>query len=231
MSPEWKILYRSLPISGAVHFQSFDPSATFMAFVEHLVETYGLVVVAGVILLESLGLPMPGETVLIVASIYAGASHPHLYIIDVVLTAAGAGLVGQMIGYVIGRELGYWLLLRYGAYVRITESRTSSANTFSSATAARSSSFPASSRCCAASPAFWPEPTACRGDRFCSAVPPERSSGQLSSALPPTCWAPSRTPGRPDRGGRRHRPVLVAGRLRDKREPFRRRPSARSLAR
>ena len=37
--------------------------------------------------------------------------------------AAGAGLVGQMIGYVIGREFGYWLLLRYGAYVRITESR------------------------------------------------------------------------------------------------------------
>ena len=64
-----------------------------MAFVEHLVETYGLIVVAGVILLESLGLPMPGETVLIVASIYAGTSHPHLYIIDVVLTAAGAGLV------------------------------------------------------------------------------------------------------------------------------------------
>jgi len=63
-----------------------------MAFVEHLVETYGLGVVAGVILLESLGLPMPGETVLIVASIYAGTSHPHLYIIDVVLTAAGAGL-------------------------------------------------------------------------------------------------------------------------------------------
>jgi membrane protein DedA with SNARE-associated domain len=94
-----------------------------MAFVEHLVETYGLVVVAGVILLESLGLPMPGETVLIVASIYAGTSHPHLYIIDVVLTAAGAGLVGQMIGYVIGREFGYWLLLRYGNYLRITESR------------------------------------------------------------------------------------------------------------
>jgi hypothetical protein len=51
VSPEWKILYRSLPISGAVHLQSCDSSATFMAFVEHLVETYGLVVVAGVILL------------------------------------------------------------------------------------------------------------------------------------------------------------------------------------
>src|SRR3984957_4183755 len=94
-----------------------------MAFAEHLVETYGLVVVAGVILLESLGLPVPGETVLIVASIYAGTSHAHLNIVEVILTAAAGGLVGQVIGYVIGREFGYWLLLRYGAYLRITESR------------------------------------------------------------------------------------------------------------
>ena len=28
-----------------------------------------------------------------------------------------------MIGYVIGREYGYWLLLRYGGYLWITESR------------------------------------------------------------------------------------------------------------
>jgi membrane protein DedA with SNARE-associated domain len=94
-----------------------------MSFIENLVETYGLIVVGGVILLESLGLPVPGETVLIIASIYAGTSHPHLDIIEVILTAAGAGLVGQMIGYVIGHEFGYWLLLRYGPYVRISESR------------------------------------------------------------------------------------------------------------
>ena len=94
-----------------------------MSFIEHLVETYGLIVVGGVILLESLGLPVPGETALIIASVYAGTSHPHLNIVEIVLTAAGAGFVGQMIGYVIGHEFGYWLLLRYGAYVRITESR------------------------------------------------------------------------------------------------------------
>src|SRR4029079_16173191 len=94
-----------------------------MAFAEHLVETYGLIVVAGVILLESLGLHVPGETVLIVASIYAGTSHAHLNIAEVILTAAAGGLVGPMIGYVIGREFGYWLLLRYGIYLRITESR------------------------------------------------------------------------------------------------------------
>ena len=60
---------------------------------------------------------------LILASISPGPSID-LNIISVVLTAAGtAAVIGQMIGYVVGREFGYWLLLRYGPYVRITESR------------------------------------------------------------------------------------------------------------
>ena len=40
-----------------------------------------------------------------------------------ILTAAGAAIIGRMIGYVIGREFGYWLLLRYGGYLWITESK------------------------------------------------------------------------------------------------------------
>ena len=39
------------------------------------------------------------------------------------LVAAGASVVGRMIGYAIGRNFGYWLLLRYGGYVGITETR------------------------------------------------------------------------------------------------------------
>jgi len=96
--------------------------SSLMPSIAHLVHTYGLVVVAGVIGLESVGLPFPGETVLILAGMFAGTQHD-LNIVSVVLTAAGAAIVGQMIGYVIGREFGYWLLLRYGSYVRITESR------------------------------------------------------------------------------------------------------------
>lgn len=90
--------------------------------IAHLVHAYGLLVVAGVIGLESVGFPFPGESVLILASILAGTNH-NLNIVSVVLTAGTAAVVGQMIGYVIGREFGYWLLLRYGGYVRITESR------------------------------------------------------------------------------------------------------------
>lgn len=88
----------------------------------HLIHDYGLVVVAGVIGLESVGLPVPGESVLILAGIFAGTKHD-LNIVSVIFTAAAAAIVGQMIGYVIGREFGYWLLLRYGYYVRITEGR------------------------------------------------------------------------------------------------------------
>jgi membrane protein DedA with SNARE-associated domain len=90
--------------------------------VAHLVHDYGLVVVAGVIGLESVGLPVPGESVLILAGIFAGTKHD-LNIFAVVLTAAAAAIVGQMLGYIIGREYGYRLLLRYGPYVRITETR------------------------------------------------------------------------------------------------------------
>ncbi len=93
-----------------------------MPFIHHLVHEYGLVVVAIVIAVESIGLPFPGETVLIVAGILAGTSQePDISL--VILTAGMAAFVGQTIGYLIGREYGYRLLLRYGAYVRVTTSR------------------------------------------------------------------------------------------------------------
>ena len=88
----------------------------------HLIHVYGLLVVAGVIGLECVGLPFPGETVLIAASVIAGTEHD-LNIISVILTAGAASGIGRMIGNVIGREFGYWLLLRYGRYLWITESR------------------------------------------------------------------------------------------------------------
>jgi membrane protein DedA with SNARE-associated domain len=93
-----------------------------MSTIAHLVNTYGLVVVAALIGLECIGFPVPGETVLILAGVLAGTMH-ELNIVEVVLTAAVAAIVGQAVGYVIGREFGYWLLLRYGNYLRLTESR------------------------------------------------------------------------------------------------------------
>jgi membrane protein DedA with SNARE-associated domain len=93
-----------------------------MHLVVHLIHEYGLLTVAVIVGLECIGIPLPGETALLGAAIYAGTKHD-LNIVEVILTAAAAAIAGRMIGYVIGREFGYWLLLRYGNYVRMTETR------------------------------------------------------------------------------------------------------------
>src|SRR5580692_5415868 len=93
-----------------------------MHLIQHLIHDYGLITVAVIIGLECVGIPLPGETVLLGAAIYAGTKHD-ISIVSVILTGAGAAIVGRMIGYVIGREFGYWLLLRYGNYVGMTQAR------------------------------------------------------------------------------------------------------------
>jgi membrane protein DedA with SNARE-associated domain len=93
-----------------------------MPSIAHLIHAYGLLVVAGVVGLEGIGIPVPGETALIVASVISGTKH-ELNIVAVILTAAGASIVGRTLGYLIGRNFGYWLLLKYGGYVWITEAR------------------------------------------------------------------------------------------------------------
>jgi membrane protein DedA with SNARE-associated domain len=90
--------------------------------IAHLIHVYGLVVVAAVIGLESIGLPFPGETVLILAGVFAGTKHD-LNIFAVVITAALAAFAGQVIGFLIGREFGYRLLLRFGPYLHVNEGR------------------------------------------------------------------------------------------------------------
>jgi len=93
-----------------------------MDFLQNLIHNYGLVAVGAVVGLECVGFPLPGETALLAAAVYAGTNHD-LNIVAVIITAGATAIVGRMIGYVIGREYGYWLLLRYGSYIRMTQSR------------------------------------------------------------------------------------------------------------
>jgi membrane protein DedA with SNARE-associated domain len=88
----------------------------------HFISTYGYGVVALVIGLECLGLPLPGETILIAAAIYAGTSHV-LNIWVVIGVAALGAILGNTIGFWIGREGGYRLLRRYGPRLKMSESR------------------------------------------------------------------------------------------------------------
>jgi membrane protein DedA with SNARE-associated domain len=91
----------------------------------HLVEllhTYGNAVLGVVVGLESLGLPLPGETLLIAAAILAGTTG-QLNIVFVVLSAAIGAMVGQAVGYWIGWGIGFRLLSRYGRYIGLTDRR------------------------------------------------------------------------------------------------------------
>lgn len=69
-----------------------------------LLSTYGYGLVFGLILLESAGLPLPGETMLIIAS--ASAASGHLSLFGVILSAALGAIIGDMGGYWIGRKGG-----------------------------------------------------------------------------------------------------------------------------
>ena len=85
----------------------------------HLIEllhAYGNVVLGVVVGLESVGLPLPGETLLIAAAVIAATSH-QMSIALVILSAAVGAVVGQMTGYAIGWGIGFRLLRRYGRFI------------------------------------------------------------------------------------------------------------------
>ena len=84
------------------------------------VSQYGYLAVLVLVGLESLGIPLPGETTLIAAAIYAGATH-RLSIALVVAAAALGAVLGDNLGYLLGHWGGYPLLVRYGRYIRLDE--------------------------------------------------------------------------------------------------------------
>ena len=85
----------------------------------HLIQTYGLAVLFLLVALESGGLPLPGETALIAASILA--SQGHFDIAAVIVVAAAAAILGDNGGYWVGRIGGRALLLRWERVARFAE--------------------------------------------------------------------------------------------------------------
>ena len=87
-----------------------------------LLMTYGYWCVAGIVALECVGIPLPGETMLVGAALYAAATH-NLDIALVVVAAAGGAVVGGNLGFWIGRQVGYPLILRYGRAIGLNPGR------------------------------------------------------------------------------------------------------------
>ena len=102
-----------------------------MSFVEQLpglVVQYGYVALFVIIALESAGVPMPGETILISSSVYAGAhqasvGHGGFNIFLVIATAAAAAVLGDNLGFWVGRTWGLNLLVRYGRFIGVDHAK------------------------------------------------------------------------------------------------------------
>ena len=84
--------------------------------VKHLVTVFGYPLLFLIVMSESSGAPVPGETGLIAAAVLA--SQGKLTIELVIAIAAAAAIVGDNIGYQIGRRGGRWLLPRPGRFYR-----------------------------------------------------------------------------------------------------------------
>jgi membrane protein DedA with SNARE-associated domain len=95
---------------------------------QDLLDTWGYLAVFVFVAIESSGIPFPGETMLILAGVYAGAGH--LQIQYVIAAAAAGAIVGDNVGYAVGRTGGRALAVRYGKYVRIDQEKLDGAQRF-----------------------------------------------------------------------------------------------------
>jgi membrane protein DedA with SNARE-associated domain len=82
---------------------------------------YGYAVVFAGVFLENAGLPVPGETALLAGAALANFGRLSLW--RVVVTAIAAAILGDNLGFFIGRRGGRWLLERYGGRLGITTAR------------------------------------------------------------------------------------------------------------
>ena len=87
----------------------------------HLLLSYGLFILFAAVAIESAGVPIPGETTLITAAFLATPSQHHYSLWSVIVVAASAAIVGDNVGYWLGREGGRALLERWGPLRRYAE--------------------------------------------------------------------------------------------------------------
>lgn len=93
-----------------------------------LVAQYGYALVFAAVGVESMGVPVPGETALVIAAVAAGQGH--LSAVGVALAGAGGAIVGDNFGYLLGRRYGVRLVGVRGFRRLYTEQRLLQAERF-----------------------------------------------------------------------------------------------------
>jgi len=94
----------------------------FDATVANAIRTFGVWIVGGTVAIESMGIPLPGETMLVTAAVYAGTTG-ELSIAQVVLAAMIGAIVGDNAGFWIGRTVGFRWVVRHRSALRLTTRR------------------------------------------------------------------------------------------------------------
>jgi membrane protein DedA with SNARE-associated domain len=110
-------------LSGnAVHLPGFLHS------LQPVLDQYGYLAVAGFVLLEDFGVPVPGETILILGAVYAGTGRLQIWLVGVL--GFLAAVVGDNIGFAIGHFGGRPLVERFGRYIFLTPERLDKTTNF-----------------------------------------------------------------------------------------------------
>jgi membrane protein DedA with SNARE-associated domain len=107
------------------------PSAELPGFLDGvapILDRWGYLAIAVILGVESFGVPAPGQTIMVAASIYAGAGQMNIFAVAAVSFAAA--VLGDNIGYWIGVRGGRKAVHRFGRYVFITPERFARAEKF-----------------------------------------------------------------------------------------------------
>lgn len=114
--PEWLVAAASKPLPGVFHH------------LEGPLHHWGYLAVGAFLFLEDFGVPLPGETMLIAAALYAGTGHLNVWLVGIV--AFAAAVAGDNVGFLIGHFGGRTLIDNYGKYVFLTPDRFDRAEAF-----------------------------------------------------------------------------------------------------
>src|ERR1035437_7273373 len=122
LTPDALVGHGLLGTDLLLHPQNARLFGGILTFLQGALENYGYIIVFAAIMIESMGVPFPGERMLLIASAYA-ASSASITIFGVIGCAAGGAIIGDSLGYWIGREGGRKLIRNYGKFVGLTDER------------------------------------------------------------------------------------------------------------
>ncbi len=100
----------------------------FAHHLTRLLQSYTYPVLLLLVMLESLGIPLPGEIALVTAAAYASFGHVSIYVV-IILAALGA-IIGGILGYMIGLKGGLPLIVHYGGYIGVKREHIARAHAF-----------------------------------------------------------------------------------------------------